>query len=133
VELETPEAEAAWIADELERPQKAGRRWQDFPVLYRQHAHRDFLVEELSGRKIPFVISKLSFLEHPLVRDVLAYLRLIAFPYDNVACDRALSAPRWHRTAKDRVRLTERAAKKRGTALYDVLQAPPAGLPFGAS
>jgi len=133
VEIDFPESEATWVADELERLRKAGRRWRDFAILYRQHSHRDFLVEELSQRKIPFVISKLSILEHPLVRDVLAYLRLIAFPYDDVACARVLSAPAWHLTAPDLVRLTERTAKKRGTALYDVLQAPQGELPFDPS
>jgi len=132
-EVESAEAEAVWVADELERLHKAGRRWRDFAVLYRQHAHRDHLVEELSRRKIPFVITKLSILEHPLVRDVLAYLRLIAFPYDDIACVRVLSAPAWHLTAEDLVRLTERAAKKRGTALHDVLQAPQGELPFDPS
>jgi len=133
VEVESAECEATWVADELERLHGAGRRWRDFAVLYRQHAHRDELVEELSRRKIPFVISKLSILEHPLVRDVLAYLRLIAFPYDDVACARVLSAPAWHLTAEDLVRIAERAAKKRGTALYDVLQAPQGELPFDPS
>lgn len=133
VELEDGAQEAAWVADELERIHGTGRRWKDFAVLYRQHAHRDELVEELSQRKIPFVISKLSILEHPLVRDVLAYLRLIAFPFDDIACARALSAPAWHLTAEDLVRLAERAAKKRGTALYDVLQAPQGELPFDPS
>src|SRR5256885_2800227 len=54
VELATPEEEARWVASELERNHGAGRRWKDFAVLYRQHAHRDHLVEELSRRKIPF-------------------------------------------------------------------------------
>jgi ATP-dependent DNA helicase UvrD/PcrA len=132
-EVESAEAEALWVSDELQRLHKAGRRWRDFAVLYRQHAHRDQLVEELSRRKIPFVITKLSILEHPLVRDVLAYLRLIAFPYDDIACARVLSAPAWHMTAEDLVRLAERAAKKRGTALYDVLQAPQGELAFDPS
>src|ERR1700674_4183968 len=79
-ELATADDEARWVTDELERLHSAGHRWKDFAVLYRQHAHRDKIVEELSRRKIPFVISKLSILEHPLVRDVLAYLRLIAAP-----------------------------------------------------
>ena len=133
VELESAQDEAVWITDELERIHKAGRRWKDFVVLYRQHAHRDQIVEELSRRKIPFVISRLSILEHPLVRDVLAYLRLIAFPYNDIACARVLSAPAWHLTAEDIVRLAERAGKKRGTALYDVLQAPQGQLPFDPS
>src|SRR5216684_1861839 len=85
VELPTPEDEARWVAGELERIHKAGRRWRDFAVLYRAHGHRDDLVRELARRKIPFVISRLSILEHPLVKDVLAYLRLIATPYDDIA------------------------------------------------
>ena len=133
VELDSPESEATWVADELQRIHNAGRPWHHFAVLYRQHAHRDFLVEELSQRKIPFVISKLSILEHPLVRDVLAYLRLIASPRDDVACARVLSAPAWHLTAPDLVRLSERTSKKRGTSLYDVLQAPQGELPFDPS
>jgi len=133
VEMETPEDEAAWVADELERLHAAARRWRDFAVLYRQHAHRDGLVEQLSQRGIPFVISRLSILEHPLVRDVLAYLRLIAKPFDDIACARVLSAPAWQLMAADLVRLAERAAKKRGTAIYDVLQLPQGELPFDPS
>jgi DNA helicase II / ATP-dependent DNA helicase PcrA len=133
VELQAAEEEAAWVAEELQRLHTAGRRWKDFAVLYRQHTHRDHLVEELSQRKIPFVISKLSILEHPLVRDVLAYLQLIAHPFDNIACARVLSAPAWHLTARELVRLAERTGKKRGTALYDVLQSPQSHLPFDPS
>ncbi len=133
VELDSAESEATWVASELERLRKVGRRWNDFAVLYRQHAHRDHLVEELSQRKVPFVISKLSILEHPLVRDALAYLQLIAYPYDDVACARVLAAPAWHLRAGDLVRLSERASKTRNTAIYDVLQAPQGQLPFDPS
>src|SRR5713226_8600491 len=133
VELATAEEEARWVTDGLERLHGAGRPWRDFAVLYRQHAHRNEIVEELSRRKIPFVIWKLSILEHPLVRDVLAYLRLIAWPFDDVACARVLSAPAWGLEPKDLVRLAERTAKKRGTALYDMLQTPQSELPFDAS
>ena len=133
VELDAPEDEAAWVADELQRLRAAGRRWKDFAVLYRQHAHRNHLVEELCLRKIPFVISKLSILEHPLVRDVLAYLHLIARPFDDIACARVLSAPAWQLSAPDLVRLAERAGRKRAIALYDVLQSPQTNLPFDPS
>jgi len=133
VELANEEEEARWVASELQRMHEAGRRWMDFAVLYRQHAHRDELVRVLSARKIPFVISRLSILDHPLVKDVLAYLRLIARPFDDIACARVLSAPAWNLQARDLVRLAERAARKRGTALYDVLQAPQSELPFDGS
>src|SRR5215472_492125 len=133
VELSNEEEEARWVADELERLHAAGRPWTDFAVLYRQHAHRDELVRELATRKVPFVISRLSILDHPLVKDVLAYLRLLARPFDDPACARVLSAPAWNWQPQDLVRLAERTAKKRGTALYDALQASQSELPFDGS
>ncbi len=132
VELETEEDEARWITSELQRLHAAGRKWHDFAVLYRQHAHRDELVEELSRHKIPFVISKLSILDHPLVKDVLAYLRLIATPFDDIACARVLAAPAWGLEPADLVRLAERARKEK-KALYDMLQLPQGQLPFDGS
>ncbi len=132
VELATPQQESRWVAAELERIHGAGRRWKDFAVLYRQHAHRDHLVEELSRRKIPFVITKLSILEHPVVKDVLAYLRLIATPYDDIACARVLGAPGWHLVAADLVRLAERARKDK-RSIYDILQLPQGQLAFDQS
>ena len=132
VELATPEDEARWVAGELERVHKAGRRWRDFAVLYRAHHHRDDLVRELSLRKIPFVISRLSILEHPLVKDVLAYLRLIATPYDDIAIARVLAAPAWQLAPADLVRFAERARKER-TRIYDVLQSQQPPLPFDPS
>ena len=132
VELETEEDEARWIASELQRLHAAGRKWRDFAVLYRQHAHRDELVEELSRHKIPFVISKLSILDHPLVKDVLAYLRLVATPFDDIACARVLAAPAWGFEPADLVRLAERSRKEK-KALYDMLQLPQGQLPFDGS
>src|SRR5579864_59750 len=132
VELAAPEDEARWVASELERIHKAGRRWRDFAVLYRAHGHRDDLVRELARRKIPFVISRLSILEHPVVKDILAYLRLIATPYDDVAVARVLAAPAWQLAPVDLVRFAERARKER-TRIYDVLQSQQPPLPFDPS
>src|SRR5215813_10713064 len=120
-ELENEGGEATWVASELQRLHSAGRKWRDFAVLYRQHAHRDELVVELVRRKIPFVITRLSILDHPLVKDVIAYLRLIAMPNDDISCARVLSAPAWHLNAPDLVRLAERARKEK-RFIYDLLQ-----------
>jgi len=129
VELPEPEDEARWVASEIERIHRAGRRWRDMAVLYRAHSHRDELVRELSRRKIPFVISRLSILDHPLVKDVIAYLRAIAKPFDDIAFARVLSAPAWGMRPTDLVRLAERGRKNR-KKIYDELQSPQANLPF---
>src|SRR6266481_8156677 len=132
VELAEVEDEARWVAREIERIHRAGRRWRDFAVLYRAHNHRDGLVRELSRRKIPFVISRLSILEHPLVKDLIAYLRLIAKPYDDIVAARVLAAPAWRLTPPELVRFAERARKNR-KKIYDELQTKQASLPFEPS
>ncbi len=132
VELAEIEDEARWVAGEIERIHRAGRRWRDFAVLYRAHNHRDALVRELSRRKIPFVISRLSILEHPLVKDLIAYLRLIAKPYDDIATARVLAAPAWRLAPRDLVRFAQRARKNR-KKIYDELQTKQASLPFEPS
>jgi DNA helicase-2/ATP-dependent DNA helicase PcrA len=132
VELETEHDEARWIVSELQRLRAAGRKWRDFAILYRQHAHRHELVEELCRHKIPFVISRLSILDHPLVKDVLAYLRLMDTPSDDIACARVLAAPAWSLEPVDLVRLAERARKEK-KALYDMLQVPQGQLAFDSS
>ncbi len=119
----TSDAEAQWVAGELERLHQAGARWRTFAVLYRSHTHRDKLVEELKRRQIPFVIKNLTILSHRIVRDLVAYLRLIDHPADDVACARVLAMPAWGLEASDLVRLAERAAKVKGSSLWDTAQA----------
>ncbi len=132
VELDNEHNEARWIVSELLRMRAAGRKWREFAILYRQHAHRHELVEELCRHKIPFVISRLSILDHPLVKDVLAYLHLIDSPADDIACARVLAAPAWSLEPTDLVRLAAHARKEK-KALYEMLQVPQGQLPFDAS
>jgi DNA helicase-2/ATP-dependent DNA helicase PcrA len=122
VELANAAQEARWVTAEIARLHAAGEAWRNFAVLYRAHAHRNLLVEELARAGIPFVIRNLTIFDNTLVRDLIAYLRLIATPSDDVACARVLAAPGWHFEAKDLVRLAERAKKDR-TSLWNALEA----------
>ena len=130
VEFGNARDEARWIAAEIERLHSAGLNWRKFAALYRIHGHRTELVEALEERGIPLVIRNLSILDHPVVRDLLAYLRLIVNPADNIACARVLAAPAWRLEPADLVRFCERANKAK-RSLWDELQAPQAELPFG--
>jgi len=127
---ESSEAEAQWVAGELERLHRAGAKWRTFAVLYRSHAHRDKLVDALKARKIPFVIKNLTILSHRLVRDMIAYLRLIDQLSDDVACARVLAMPAWGLEAADLVRLIERAAKGKGASMWDMMLAAKGEPPF---
>jgi DNA helicase II / ATP-dependent DNA helicase PcrA len=124
------EDEAQWVAGELERLHRAGAKWRAFAVLYRGHAHRDKLVDVLKARKVPFVIKNLSILSHRLVRDLIAYLRLIDHLSDDVACARVLAMPAWGLEPSDLARLIERAAKGKGLSLWDTMQSAKGEPPF---
>jgi DNA helicase-2/ATP-dependent DNA helicase PcrA len=124
------EAEAQWVSSELRRLHHAGAKWRTFAVLYRSHAHRDKLVDALKARKIPFVIKNLSILSHRLVRDLIAYLRLIHHTSDDVACARVLAMPAWGLEPAELVRLIERAAKSKGVSLWETMLAAKGEPPF---
>jgi DNA helicase II / ATP-dependent DNA helicase PcrA len=130
VEFAAFEEEAQWVAGEIERLHDAGAPWRSFAVLYRKHAHRAQLVPALRRRGIPFVIRKASILDNTLVRDLLAWLRLIAVPADNVACARVLAAPYWGLGPRDLVRLSERADKNRRRPIWEEVEASHRETPF---
>ena len=69
--------EAAFVADEIERLQEAGRQWRDFAVLYRIGFHRGEVIARLRERDIPFVVKGADVLETSEVRDLMAALRAL--------------------------------------------------------
>src|SRR3546814_6533427 len=70
-------------------------RWRDFAVLYRSNQQARIVEQALRDLRIPYTISGgQSFFEKPEVRDILAYLRLIANDDDDPAFIRAATTPR---------------------------------------
>ncbi len=114
-EVEEPLDEAAYVRSELERLQQRQGNWNHTAVLYRAHNHRNALVEELIRARIPFVISGLSILNHILVRDLLAFLRVLHDPRDNISFARLLAIPAWRLTPEMLIDLIERARRDKVT------------------
>jgi len=93
--------EAAFVAREVERlvaeglPDGTRLHFQDFAVLYRTHAQSRALEEAMVRRSIPYgIYGGLRFFERKEIKDVLAYLRLIANPADVVSFRRAVGVPK---------------------------------------
>jgi DNA helicase-2/ATP-dependent DNA helicase PcrA len=122
--LRDEEAEAEWIAAQLEEEHARGRPWSAFAILYRVHRHREAVVPALERHGIPFVIRRLSVFTNPVVRDMIAGLRWVERPGDNVACARLLAIPRWGLAPEDLVRAAQRAAKHPRKSLWDALGGP---------
>jgi DNA helicase-2/ATP-dependent DNA helicase PcrA len=86
IAVPTPEIQASHIAGSLLELQEEGFDLEDIAVLYRNHAHSLDLQVELTRRNIPYrVRSGLRFFEHRHVKDVLAHLRYIDNPRDEIA------------------------------------------------
>jgi ATP-dependent DNA helicase UvrD/PcrA len=120
--LSSPDAatEAFWVAEEVERLAKRGTKLGGIAALYRAHNYRDFLVKEFRRRKIPFSIRGLSILSMVIIRDLVAYLRLVHSPHDNISLTRVLVAPHWRFPEEIAMEVRRQAAKDR-CSIYDAL------------
>ncbi len=91
VAVPTPEIQASHVAQTLLELREEGIDLEDMAVLYRNHAHSLDLQVELTRRNIPYrVRSGLRFFEHRHVKDVLAHLRFVDNPRDEVAFARLI-------------------------------------------
>ena len=94
-------------------------------VLYRQHAHRKALVNELAARGIPFTVLGMNALETREVRDLLAGLRVATSLADSGSLFRIAALPMF---GLDPVRMREVLANAgRGADFMSVLDNVPDG------
>ncbi|HYG58986.1 MAG TPA: DNA helicase PcrA, partial [Symbiobacteriaceae bacterium] len=96
------EADEAWfVSGEIERLVNRGfddgtrLTYQDFAVLYRTHAQSRSLEEAFVRKSLPYgIYGGLKFFERKEVKDVMAYLRLVANPADTISFRRAIAVPK---------------------------------------
>ncbi len=84
--------EACFVAQEIDRLMAQGMPGKDIAVLYRAHFHSMDVQMELTRSHIPYrITSGLRFFEQAHVKDVVAFLRLLANPRDEIAFRRIVS------------------------------------------
>ena len=88
--------EAEWLAGEFVRRAAEGDiPYEGMAILYRTNAQSRPLEEAFRFRGIPYrLIGAISFYERREVKDLLAYLRVIANPADDGAFIRVVNVPR---------------------------------------
>jgi DNA helicase II / ATP-dependent DNA helicase PcrA len=108
----SPEAQASFVAQQVLELADEGVPLSEVAVLYRNHSHSLEIEVELTRRNIPYEVrSGLRFFEQRHVKDVLAHLRFVANPRDEVAFARA---------ARLRPRLGQRLVAKVWQAIAEV-------------
>jgi DNA helicase-2/ATP-dependent DNA helicase PcrA len=88
--------EADWVLEEIKtRRNKDGRGLNEFAVLYRTNAQSRTLEDALRREAIPYrLVGSVRFYDRREIRDLMAYLKLIANPSDSEAFRRAISVPK---------------------------------------
>ena len=91
VEASDEREQAAFVASEVERLRDEGVRLAEIAVLFRASRHAFALEVELANRSIPFVkYGGFRFTESGHIKDVLAHLRLVEKPEDDLSLSRVL-------------------------------------------
>lgn len=84
-------AQAEWVCDRVLEMRELGVALRDQAVLFRTGHHSDGLEIELSRRQIPYAkFGGLKFLEAAHVKDLMAMLRILDNPRDELAWHRVL-------------------------------------------
>ncbi|MCL2198719.1 MAG: UvrD-helicase domain-containing protein [Defluviitaleaceae bacterium] len=87
--------EGAFVARAIANGVKAGARYGDFAVLYRTNAQSRGVEDQLVSAGIPYrIFSGVRFYEHMEIKDILAYLKAINNPADDMAHLRIINVPR---------------------------------------
>jgi DNA helicase-2/ATP-dependent DNA helicase PcrA len=121
-----------------------GKLLRQQAVLFRAAHHSDMLEVEMARRNIPFVkYGGLKFLEAAHVKDVLALLRILENPFDEVSWFRVLQllegvGPAAARSVIDRLGIRagvelESSSSSDGSPIKRLLEDPPAGPPGAAA
>lgn len=90
-ETEEANATAEYIRAQVE---KGTREYQDFAVLYRTNAQSYQIERSLRQRFIPYqIFGSIRFLDRAVIKDIMAYVRLIYQPSDVVSFTRIVNVP----------------------------------------
>ncbi|HUC05239.1 MAG TPA: 3'-5' exonuclease, partial [Acidimicrobiales bacterium] len=88
--------EAAWVSSEILRLRAAEHlQWRDIAVFYRTNAQSRALEDSFIFTGIPYkVVGGAKFYDRREVKDILAYIRVLANPEDEVSARRIVNVPK---------------------------------------
>jgi DNA helicase-2/ATP-dependent DNA helicase PcrA len=120
-EFESAQEEAQALAREIVRHVRNGGRFADVAVFYRVNSLSRLIEEALLRAGVAYQIARgTEFYNRKEIKDVLAYLRVLVNPSDEVALLRIINTPPRGVGATTIARLTA-AAKSRRVRVYDIL------------
>ncbi len=117
--------EAMIVAQDIKRLKRQDHcNWSDFAILYRTNSQSRSFEEQLRKDNIPYrIYGGLSFYQRKEIKDVIAYFRLIANPYDEEAFKRIINYPA-RGIGDTTVGKIVQTAQAYGVSLWQVIKEP---------
>ena len=88
--------ESDFVADMIAKiSREQNRSYKDFAVLYRANAQSRSVEDALNRSQIPYnIYGGTKFYERKEIKDLIAYLRVIQNPQDDISIKRIINVPR---------------------------------------
>ncbi len=87
--------EGRWIAGEIEKLHAKGTSYDDIAVFYRTNAQSRILEDMFLRAGVPYkIVGGTRFFDRAEIRDVMAYLKMIVNPADEMSVKRVINTPR---------------------------------------
>lgn len=118
--------EARYVAAEIESIVRSRAcSYKNAAVLYRTNNQSRIIEEELVRKGIPYaIVGGIGFYQRAEIKDIMAYLRVIANPLDDLSLKRIVNVPP-RGIGKGTVERLEELAKKEGISLMDAMRKVP--------
>lgn len=125
--------EADFITQTITRELSASKNFNDFAVLYRINSQSRVLEEEFIKAGIPYrIVGGIKFYERAEIKDIIAYLRLILNPNDQLSLSRIINVPRRNlgKTTLEKLIAYSDAAQKNFSEIIELSLKNPQKSPF---
>lgn len=114
--------ESDFVADMIAKiSREQNRSYKDFAVLYRANAQSRSVEDALNRSQIPYnIYGGTKFYERKEIKDLIAYLRVIQNPQDDISIKRIINIPRRGIGLRTIEKIEDRASLKQ-ESIYSVL------------
>lgn len=115
--------EARFVAERISGLVKSGDfKWSDVAVFYRANFQSRVIEEGLRAARIPYrIVSGVGFYQRAEIKDVIAYLRLVQNPRDDVSFLRIVNVPP-RKIGEATLRKLREASQAGGFALFEAAE-----------
>lgn len=113
--------EARYIARQIKKHFDEQGSFSDCAILYRTNAQSRVIEEMLMRESVPYkVLSGLRFYDRKEIKDIIAYLRVVYNPNDDVSLARIINEPK-RKIGNATLEKARNIAREKETSLYEVI------------